>query len=442
MDECFRMIAGTLLSAARVNDDARRMHAIPADFAERYVREGFWRARDDPRGGRKRSAGAPRFHRGRDTTRSLTFSQLVAEARSLAALLSRNGIERNDRVVIQLPNCVEFATLTLACLELGAIPVMALPAFRKAELEYLVSFADAKAIAIAPDLSRIRSRRSRPRTQGAVSFFQRRRPADASACMSMAAHRVASDPRRRSFRRSVVPALRRHHRDAEAHPAHSRRLSVQRARVRGRCGLTPESRILMALPAEHNFPLACPGLLGALLSRRARVLQPIDQGGRSCEHDRARTDHSSALRSHDRDRAVSIFPNLHAPDLASLQRDHRRRTTAPGAYARASQEELPASRCAASAWHGRGFALLHSSRRRAKKSHSQPRAARFRLPTKSRSSTSTELTSRLARLASCGAAGRTRFAVISRLRIAIAKRSPPTDSIALATWCGSIHRGI
>ena len=29
------------------------------------------------------------------------------------------------------------------------------------------------------------------------------------------------------------------------------------------CRLTNESRILVALPAEHNFPLACPGLLGA-----------------------------------------------------------------------------------------------------------------------------------------------------------------------------------
>jgi 2,3-dihydroxybenzoate-AMP ligase len=31
-------------------------------------------------------------------------------------------------------------------------------------------------------------------------------------------------------------------------------------------GLKSESRILIALPAEHNFPLACPGLLGALLT--------------------------------------------------------------------------------------------------------------------------------------------------------------------------------
>ena len=32
------------------------------------------------------------------------------------------------------------------------------------------------------------------------------------------------------------------------------------------CALTSESRILLALPAEHNFPLACPGLVGGMLT--------------------------------------------------------------------------------------------------------------------------------------------------------------------------------
>src|SRR5277367_1401071 len=123
---------------------------FPADFAERYVREGIWRRETITEAIANVALERPASIAVSDATRSLTFSQLIAEARSLAALLSRNGIERNDRVVIQLPNCVEFATLTLACLEVGALPVMALPAYRKAEIEYLVSFADAKAIAIAP----------------------------------------------------------------------------------------------------------------------------------------------------------------------------------------------------------------------------------------------------------------------------------------------------
>ena len=37
------------------------------------------------------------------------------------------------------------------------------------------------------------------------------------------------------------------------------------------CALEAGSRILISLPAEHNFPLACPGLLGALLTGAAAV---------------------------------------------------------------------------------------------------------------------------------------------------------------------------
>src|SRR5271168_3473850 len=116
---------------------------FPADFAERYVREGIWRRETIPQAIAKAALEYPDSLAISDSTRSLTYSQLVAEAGTLAALLYHNGIEPNDRIIIQLPNCVEFATLTVACLEVGAIPVMALPAFRRAELEYLVSFSDA-----------------------------------------------------------------------------------------------------------------------------------------------------------------------------------------------------------------------------------------------------------------------------------------------------------
>ena len=101
---------------------------FPDDFAERYVRESIWRRETIPHAIATAALDRPEAVAIVDSTRCITYSQLVAEAGTLAALLSRNGIERNDRIVIQLPNCVEFATLTIACLEVGAIPVMALPA--------------------------------------------------------------------------------------------------------------------------------------------------------------------------------------------------------------------------------------------------------------------------------------------------------------------------
>ena len=44
-------------------------------------------------------------------------------------------------------------------------------------------------------------------------------------------------------------------------------------------GLTIESRILLALPVEHNFPLACPGLLGALLTGARTVFCQSTKAG-------------------------------------------------------------------------------------------------------------------------------------------------------------------
>ena len=239
---------------------------FPANFAERYVREGIWRDETIPQA----IAKAALKHRDSvavtDSTRSVSYSQLLAEAGSLAALLSRHGIEPNDRIVIQLPNCVEFATLTLACLEIGAIPIMALPAFRKAELEYLQSFSDAKAIAIAPEYRGFDhaalARDLKPRLILSTT--------PAAGCVSMHEHAASSRPIGSSAGDPFDVALFLLSGGTTGAPkliprTHADYLYNARESASA-TGLTSESRILIALPAEHNFPLACPGLLGALLT--------------------------------------------------------------------------------------------------------------------------------------------------------------------------------
>jgi 2,3-dihydroxybenzoate-AMP ligase len=238
---------------------------FPAEVAERYVRAGIWRRETVPEAIAKAALERPDSIALTDSTRSLTFSQMIAEAGSLAALLSRNGIVRDDRIVIQLPNCIEFATLTVACLEIGAIPVMALPAFRKAELEHLVSFSDAKAIAIAPEY--------RGFDHAALARELKLRiilsttPGD--GCVSMHAHAGPSHAIGSSTGDPFEVALFLLSGGTTGMPkliprTHADYLYNARESAIA-TGLTSESRILLALPVEHNFPLACPGLLGALL---------------------------------------------------------------------------------------------------------------------------------------------------------------------------------
>ena len=162
---------------------------------------------------------------------------------------------------------MEFATLTIACLEIGAIPIMALPAFRKAELEYLVSFSEAKAIAIAPEY--------RGFDHAALARDLRTRvilsTTPAAGCVSI--HEACTTPDTIGSSTTGTPfdvalfllsggttglpkLIPRTHADYLYNARESAAAT----------GLTSESRILIALPAEHNFPLACPGLLGALLT--------------------------------------------------------------------------------------------------------------------------------------------------------------------------------
>lgn len=247
---------------------------FPADFAERYVRENIWRRETIAQA----LANAAIEHLDSiavsDSNRSLSFSQLVAEAGNLTALLSRNGIERNDRIVIQLPNCVEFATLTIACFEIGAIPVMALPAFRKAEVEYLLSFSEAKAIAIAPEYRGFdhaaMARELNPRLILSTT--------PAEGCVAMHGHGTSSCSIGSSTGDPFEVALFLLSGGTTGMPkliprTHADYLYNARASAAA-TGLTSESRVLIALPAEHNFPLACPGLLGALLVGARTIFTP------------------------------------------------------------------------------------------------------------------------------------------------------------------------
>jgi long-chain acyl-CoA synthetase len=56
-------------------------------------------------------------------TRSLTYAELLATSRSLAAGMRRSGVGPGDRVVVYLPNCVEIVQVLYAAFWLGALVI-------------------------------------------------------------------------------------------------------------------------------------------------------------------------------------------------------------------------------------------------------------------------------------------------------------------------------
>jgi 2,3-dihydroxybenzoate-AMP ligase len=242
---------------------------FPAEFVDRYIRDGYWKAETIAEAVAASAHMHPDSIAVVDQNRALRFSQLIEEAAGLASIIEQNGLRRGDRIVIQLSNCVEFASLFLACMETGVIPVMALPAFRRAELEYLISFSDARAIAIAPEYRGFdHAGLARELAQDIPALEMIFASVPAAGCVhlsSVSQHRKLgahrSDPNEVALfllsggTTGMPKLIPRTHADY-----------LYNARCAAEvCALTSESRILLALPAEHNFPLACPGLLGAML---------------------------------------------------------------------------------------------------------------------------------------------------------------------------------
>jgi len=247
------------------------------EFRDHYLREGYWHAETISQAVSRSALVHPQRTAVADANRTLTYAELLEEARSFREVLARHGLRRGERIIIQLPNCVEFASLSLACFDLGVIPIMALPAFRRAELEYLATLTDAKAIASAPeyrgfDHATLAAQLTNeiPSLESVFSIAPRFGTIDLHQAVPDTEPLGAShggDPFEVALfllsggTTGLPKLIPRTHAD---YLYNARETAVI-------CALGAGSRILIVLPAEHNFALACPGLLGALLAGAATV---------------------------------------------------------------------------------------------------------------------------------------------------------------------------
>jgi 2,3-dihydroxybenzoate-AMP ligase len=270
----------------------------PEADAKRYAEAGYWAGH--PLGDLLREAAdrTPGTTALVDGALRLTFAELADRADAAAGRLLDLGLTAGDRIVVQLANGWEFTVLTWACLRAGIVPVMALPAHRRSELAYLATHSEAAAIAV-PD-------RLRDFDHQALAH-QLANEARVEETHLKEAHRpwhvlVAGDdiaPGSVDLRALCAPgddpAADRARCDAA--PPGSRDVAVfllsggttglpkliarthddyaYNARAAARVsGVDDTSVYLVGLPAGHNFPLACPGILGTLLAGGRVVMLP------------------------------------------------------------------------------------------------------------------------------------------------------------------------
>ncbi|KGD86416.1 long-chain fatty acid--CoA ligase [Rhizobium sp. YS-1r] len=78
--------------------------------------------------------------------KSLTFRQLEAESRKIAAWLQAQGLEKGDRVAVMLPNILQNPVIVYGILRIGLVVVNVNPLYTPRELEHQLKDAGAKAI--------------------------------------------------------------------------------------------------------------------------------------------------------------------------------------------------------------------------------------------------------------------------------------------------------
>jgi cyclohexanecarboxylate-CoA ligase len=81
-------------------------------------------------------------------TRRFTYRELAALADRIAMGLVRLGVQRNDVVAMQLPNCWQFSLLYLACSRIGAVLNPLMHIFRERELSFMLKHAEAKVLVV------------------------------------------------------------------------------------------------------------------------------------------------------------------------------------------------------------------------------------------------------------------------------------------------------
>ena len=264
----------------------------PEELARAYAEAGWWRGRAL---GAELSAAAdarPDATALVDGATRLSYRELTTRADALASRLTDElGLRRGDRIVVQLPNIWPFVVLTLGCLRAGIVPVLALPAHRQHELAHLCAHSEARALAVPGVLRGFdhqdmagELRASSATLRHVLVAADQVRPGHtdlAALCAEPAgpaSHRARWDADQPGARDVAVfllsggttglpKLIARTHNDY----AYNARASAEL------CGLDASTVYLGTLPASHNFPLACPGILGTLLSGGRVVMLPSPQ---------------------------------------------------------------------------------------------------------------------------------------------------------------------
>jgi 2,3-dihydroxybenzoate-AMP ligase len=219
--------------------------------------------------------------------RRWSYAEVGVLTRRLAGHLLRLGIKTYDRVILQLPNCLEFVLAYFACQKVGAIPLNCLPAYRHAEVEHFAELIEAVAYFIPREHRGFNypkmAREIREGNPGLKHLLVAGGRGDAG---TLAIDDLLETPAGEEWERALdhcrpdplMPAVLLLSGGTTGTPkviprTHEDFLCLSRSSGAG-TGFSGESVLLLTLPVTHILPLAAPGLQGAFMLGAKVVLAP------------------------------------------------------------------------------------------------------------------------------------------------------------------------
>jgi 2,3-dihydroxybenzoate-AMP ligase len=239
----------------------------PPEFAERYRNAGLWEGITVAEILARSARRAPNKLALVQGDARLSYAELLARCQDRAARLEGIGLRRGERVLMQLPNTVDFVVTYFALNLIGAIPVMALRAHRHAEVRHFLRASGAAAYVI-PDVvgnfdfraMAAEMQREFPDVRVLVSGVSSDGQTELDALPKAAAWTGSAGPSPSDVSTmllsggttSMSKLIPRTHDDY-----------VLNARLCGAAAGFDERTVFMAiLPLGHNYNLASPGMLG------------------------------------------------------------------------------------------------------------------------------------------------------------------------------------
>ena len=248
----------------------------PEEFARRYRREGYWldktisEVMDECF---ERFASHPLLISAQ-SGRTYTYQEFGRLVTRLALHLKALGLGFHDRVILQINNQPEVLLTCLAILKAGGIPIMALPPHQEAEIGSFAKLAGARGLAISSAF------RKTDKQQMAENIMRETPSLDMVLVTGgeprqgfHSLDRLLADPiEERSDARALprpdpdAPALLQLSGGTTGIPKLIPRTHndyvynfLCNAEVNG---LNQHTVLLLAIPQQHNFALACPGFMG------------------------------------------------------------------------------------------------------------------------------------------------------------------------------------